>query len=376
MAVTSRRASVDLRPIEVIAGCPSAAAWLVERVALCIVHQGRLVHLSAAWERLLGVSPAAYEGSAFSRLFPHSESGKVAVNLARVAAGGEASFVSRHLTANGSERFLRWEMKLCDANLVCALASDVTQAQVAESERAELARVLEHSQRLASIGLLANKIVHDLNNLLMAIRSGAESVLAALSNDHESRSDMETIRGSLHYAAVLCRQLRAQASPAPLTLEPIELSSLVREMQPLLALAAGKDVQIEYELADELPTLIGQPVQIRQVLMNLVANACEALGERGGIIRVRTQAQHTTSALPGADANASPNRVTLSVSDDGCGMSPETKARLFEPFFSTKGSGRGVGLSATLGIVEAHRGNIVVESEPGQGATMSVEFRL
>jgi len=159
---------------------------------------------------------------------------------------------------------------------------------------------------------------------------------------------------------------------------PVNLSDLVREMGELLRVSISKKAIVEYDLAPNLPTTIADAAQLRQVVMNLITNASEALGEQEGKITLRTRvAQVDRKQLAEAylSTGASGGRyVSLEVSDTGCGMDEATKARIFEPFFTTKFTGRGLGLAAVLGIVRSHEGAIKVDSAPGKGTTFTVLF--
>ncbi|MEI6105840.1 MAG: ATP-binding protein [Opitutae bacterium] len=159
---------------------------------------------------------------------------------------------------------------------------------------------------------------------------------------------------------------------------PTDLSAMAGEMTKLLASSLSKKVQLELDLPEGLPAVVGDASQLQQVLLNLVTNASDAIGEQAGRIRVATGAEvldaAAASALRGEDPPGPGTFVFLEVSDTGCGIAPEVQGRIFEPFFSTKETGRGLGLSALLGILRAHRGGFRMDSTPGGGTTFRVYF--
>jgi len=159
-------------------------------------------------------------------------------------------------------------------------------------------------------------------------------------------------------------------------IQPLNLSGLVREMGHLLQTAIQKAITLKYDFAEDLPAVLGDANELRQVIMNLITNAAEAIGDEMGVITVRTglleaDRQYLTTTYLAQD-EAAGTYVCLEVSDTGCGMDEETKARIFDPFFTTKFTGRGLGLAAVLGIVRGHRGAIKIYSEPGRGTTFKV----
>jgi len=232
-------------------------------------------------------------------------------------------------------------------------------------QKSELEAELVRTQRLASLGAFSNVVVHDFNNLLSAMRGGADAALGELSHEHPARADVEAIRDGIEHAAVLCRQIRLHADSTPPEVELVDLSSVATACTPLLRLLVGKNIELELDLSEELPGVAGHHVELRQVLVNLVTNAAEAQAQRGGRVCVRTFAE---VGRPGEGLFA-----VLSVSDGGPGIRPEAQARLFEPSYSTKGKGRGVGLSAVRRIVLDHRGTIAIKSSES-GTLFEIRF--
>jgi two-component system CheB/CheR fusion protein len=262
--------------------------------------------------------------------------------------------------------------------LLLLAIEDVTEERAAEAERALMEQKLQEAERMRSLGVLAGGIAHDFNNILTAILGYANLVQTGLSPDSGLKPHVELIEESALSAAELCQQMLAYSGKDPMIVRRFDVSALVREFTFLLEASAGKKAILVFELADGLPAIEGDVVQLQQVIMNLVINAAEAIGEPGGTITVRTGRTH-----PDADSIATARvaadevegeYVYLEVQDDGCGMDEETQAHAFEPFFSLKFVGRGLGLAAVVGIVQGHRGVLTLDSAAGRGSTFRVLF--
>jgi len=253
---------------------------------------------------------------------------------------------------------------------------DITEWRRTEEKRVALEAKVQHAQKLESMGVLAGGIAHDFNNLLTGVIGNAGLALMDLPADLPARHSIEEINVAARRAAELANQMLAYSGGGQFVVEPVDLSDLVRELQHLLGSAVSKRVTLEFDLADDLLAVEGDATQLRQVVMNLVINASEAIGDGDGGVTVRTCLRDAdTSYLADShvdDGLSSGPYVCLEVADTGCGMDEETKARLFDPFFSTKFTGRGLGLAAVLGIVRGHGGAIRVESKPGKGSTFRV----
>ncbi len=265
-----------------------------------------------------------------------------------------------------------------DREHVQVIVRDIRERKRAEADRRRLEGQLQHSQRLESLGRLAGGIAHDFNNILMAILGHAELAQAELPPGSPAREDLQEIANAAHRAAELCRQMMAYSGRGHIQAEAVDLVELIGNMVHLLSSVISKKILLNLNLEKNLPSVLGDPSQIDQVVMNLVLNASEAIGERSGVITISAGAMECTrdylrSTYLDEDLPAG-LYVTLEVSDTGVGMSRETLGRLFEPFFSTKAGGRGLGLAAVLGIVRAHKGAIKVYSEPGRGTTFKVLF--
>jgi two-component system cell cycle sensor histidine kinase/response regulator CckA len=254
------------------------------------------------------------------------------------------------------------------------LVVDATDRKAAETRAREFDRQLLETQKLESLGVLAGGIAHDFNNILTAVLGNAALAKLQLPANAPVKPHLDQIETAARRAADLCAQMLAYAGRGTLAPSRVDLSALVRDTAALLEVSIGKGTRLHLHLPVQLPAVQADATQLRQIVMNLVINAAEAIGDRAGAITVSTFTQTVTPAdlhravqhpeLPGGVY------VGLEVRDNGSGIPPETIARMFEPFFTTKFSGRGLGLSAVLGIVRSHRGALFVESEVGAGSRL------
>ncbi len=252
------------------------------------------------------------------------------------------------------------------------LAIDITAQKEAEVARLALERKLLEGQKLESLGLLSGGLAHDFNNLLSTILGNAELGQLALPAGHAAGSKLRAIEAAAAHAAELCRLLLAYAGKGRMIVEAVDLSALVEGMRPLLKVSGTPRARLRLELDSGLPPVEADPAQLRQIVLNLVRNAAEALPAEGGEIRIRTLRVEATAekirrCVAGTDLRPG-EYVCLEVSDNGAGMAPEVCARIFDPFFTTKPAGRGLGLSAVLGIVRGHGGGLCVTTAPGAGS--------
>ncbi|MDB6114187.1 MAG: sensor histidine kinase response regulator [Lacunisphaera sp.] len=260
------------------------------------------------------------------------------------------------------------------------IALDITARVSAAREREKMERKLLEVQKLESLGVLAGGVAHDFNNLLTSILGNAGLIRLALGEASPVRSNVHQIEQASQTAATLCQQLLSYAGRGRLDTSELDLSRLVRETTDLLRLSVGNHAQLTFHLADGLPGIVADAAQIRQVLLNIVLNAAEAIGRRDGIIEVTTRLQPLDAAWL-ADARtgqdlAPGEYAVLDIRDNGSGLDAVTQARVFDPFFSTKGSGRGLGLAAALGIMRSHQGALRLNSQPGQGTHFTLAFPI
>jgi two-component system cell cycle sensor histidine kinase/response regulator CckA len=245
------------------------------------------------------------------------------------------------------------------------------------TDRSRMEESLRQSQKLESLGVLAGGIAHDFNNLLTSILGNANLATLVLPVESPGREYLQQIEAASLKAADLTRQLLAYAGKGKFVLTEVDLNRAVHEMTQLLAVSISKKAALRFDLSVDCPQVMGDPAQIQQLIMNLVTNASEAIGEEtSGLITIRTGVQLLDA---GYIKNLDPmfplvpgRYATLEVSDSGCGMSLETQSRIFDPFFTTKFTGRGLGLSAMMGILRSHQGSLKIYSEVGRGSTFKL----
>jgi two-component system cell cycle sensor histidine kinase/response regulator CckA len=256
------------------------------------------------------------------------------------------------------------------------LMRDLTESLKAEEERRRLEKQVQQAQKLESLGVLADGIALDFNNLLMAILGHAGLALQELPPGSPARQSIEEVEAASRRAAELTRQLLAYSGKAHLETVALDLGEAVRDITHILQVSISKKVSLRFHFAGGLPAAEADPSQLRQAILNLIVNASEAIGDREGTITVSTGLADVDQAclaqcLAGEQLPAGPYDY-LEVADTGCGMQRETLDRIFDPFFTTKFAGRGLGLAVVQGIVRRHRGAVRVESEPGKGTSFRI----
>lgn len=248
----------------------------------------------------------------------------------------------------------------------------------AEQERLAVERKMLEAQKLESLGVLAGGIAHDFNNLLVAMLGNAGLALMETPPDSRARNYVEQIQLAAQRAADLTRQMLAYSGKGRFIVQPLNLNDVIEEMVKLLRVSISKQAALQLNLAPQLPPVLGDATQLRQVVMNLITNASDALNDREGTITVSTgtitldpralEGAYSATDLSGGEY------VFLEVADTGGGMDAETQARIFEPFFTTKFTGRGLGLAAVLGIMRGHQGAVQVNSVVGEGTVFRLLF--
>jgi PAS domain S-box-containing protein len=277
------------------------------------------------------------------------------------------------LPRGGTRLFRTVRMPLRDAAGavvgIVGIAEDIT-------ERRRTEQAIQQAQKLESLGVLAGGIAHDFNNLLVSILGNASLGLLSLPPDSPALPPIRQIETAGQRAAELCRQMLAYSGKGSFEISSVNLNALIEEMTQLLHVSLARSIALRYDFDPHLPSVEVDATQIRQVVMNLVMNAAEAIGEKPGTIRVTTRVVHADRALLRGfihgEGQPEGDYVCLEVVDSGGGIAPEMLGRIFDPFFTTKFTGRGLGLAAVLGIVRGHEGALQVLSEPDRGAT----FRL
>lgn len=255
------------------------------------------------------------------------------------------------------------------------VAFDISERKQAEEERLNLERRILQTQKLESLGVLAGGIAHDFNNILMAVLGHADLALSELSPLSPATENLKEIEKAAKRAAELARQMLAYSGRGKFVIEELDINFLIDEMLHLLKSTIPKKIILNIDLSRGLPVTKGDPTQLRQILMNLVINASEAIGDASGVIRIATSAGAPDPSEGYIEGEPSAETyVILEITDTGCGMTEDTRSRIFEPFFTTKFTGRGLGMSAVLGIVKSHNGMLTLRSEPGKGSTFKIYF--
>jgi PAS domain S-box-containing protein len=261
---------------------------------------------------------------------------------------------------------------------ILALLRDNTERKLSEEKQRQLSEQLKHAQKLESLGVLAGGIAHDFNNILMGVSANADLLLKGSDSDPETRECLAEIVSASKRAAELCRQMLGYSGKGKFVTDSVDLSKVIRDMGDLLEISVTKKASIKYQLSNVLPSIDADAAQLGQVAINLVTNAAEALDKDEGEIILTTNMTYLDhSYVPQSYLPFSPQAgpyVTLEVTDNGCGMNEQTKTKVFDPFFSTKFIGRGLGLPAVLGIVRGHNGVVEVFSEKDKGSTFRVMF--
>jgi two-component system cell cycle sensor histidine kinase/response regulator CckA len=303
--------------------------------------EGRIVEANRAAKDLVGLERRALMGLAFEQLVAPNERGVVRARLDR---------------AQGSFSTVIWAAMRMIAVRVQAAPLGEHRLLCVTEERSGPDRV----QRLEMLGQVASGVAHDVNNMLGVVLSSADAALATLGEDDQAREPLVAMKTAAEHAAALGRQVIAYASGARMEPASIHIGDVMRSIDMLLRAMLGKNVTLSLSLGAGVPPIHGDAVRIRQIVVNLVHNAAEALGDRGGEIVLATRVQD--------------GKAVLDVGDDGPGMDEETRAHALEPFYSTKVDGRGLGLSIVQESARALRGTVSIASSLGKGTKVSVAF--
>ena len=358
---------------------------LVENASegIAVIRDWRFVFVNPQLLKLTGFTSGELESRPFTE-FIHPDDREMISGRYRMRLAGDTTpfvYEVRFLTGSGDVRWtelnsvlFRWQGE--DAVLI--FVRDNTERKKAEEERRKIEAQIQVTQKLESLGVLAGGIAHDFNNLLMAILGNIDLALMDMTPSSPARSNLLEAAKASQRAADLCRQMLAYSGRGRFSSEAIDLNEAVEEMGHMLEVPISKKAVLRYNFADGLPAIDADATQIRQIIMNLVINASDAIGEKSGIISISTGAVNCdreflsetwlNEQLPAG------LYAYVEVADTGCGMDRETLPRIFDPFFTTKFTGRGLGLAAVLGIVRSHRGAVKVYSEKEKGTTFKVFF--
>jgi len=330
----------------------------------------RYAGFNAAEERAVGLSSAQVSGKFVEDVFDEPLARKLIANYRRCLEAGSPIAYEDELNLPGGRRYFHSNLiPIRDAAgriyRIVGACTDMTDLKQAQEEA--LAR-----QKLEGIGLLAAGIAHDFNNLLGSILAEAELAEAQLGAGSSPAREIQMIKSVALRAGEIVRELMAYAGHNERTFEHVDLSTVVEEILELLKISISKNARLEFELPKGLPTVRVNPAQIQQVVLNLITNASEALGDTAGTISVSIQRVQVDPESDGSTASPEGGFLRLTVSDTGSGMTNEVRQKIFDPFYTTKFTGRGLGLSAVQGIVHSHGGSIEVRSGPGLGSQFDV----
>ncbi len=357
---------------------------------VCVLdEEGRYLHINPAGQRALGLPEARIIGKSCRNLLPPDTADLFLRRIREVLAADEPMAVEDTLVLDGGEtHFTTVLFPLFRhggrATAVGGVAMDVTERKNAERDRLEMERRLQSLRRQESLGVMAGGIAHDFNNLLMAILGNIEMVKHGLAPDASGRELLRESEKAIHRATDLVRQMLAYTGKGGFSVQSVDPAKLIESSVGTIKSAVSGKASTRFDLAAGLPHIQGDPVQLRQLLVHLAVNAAESYGEKGngGAVVIaagvdtcgEAELSSTLSDLwMGYDPPFRDGRyLWIEVRDRGEGIDPEARKQIFDPFYTTKFQGRGLGLAAVLGIVRCHRGYIRVDSEPGWGTTIRV----
>jgi len=345
--------------------------------------EGRYVAANAAFARYAGHTLESIVGKSAADFTSGRRLEDALAFEREVVATGKPLTYELEWSAHGVTRTLEVTVRpvLDEGGRVQATSGhsrDITDSKAVEAERRHAESRLQHTQKLESLGLLAGGIAHDFNNLLVGILGNAEMAQSELPEHAEARQSIEQIEQAALRAADLTKQMLAYAGKGRVEVLACDVSAIVREMSELLHAGISKKAEFRFELDGALPTVEADATQLRQVIMNLITNAADAIGDARGTITLRTAKVELAAGdvVPrfGLDELHPGTYVRIEVVDTGVGMTTDMIGRIFEPFFSTKFVGRGLGLAAVLGILRSHHGAIDVTSCAGGGSAFRIHL--
>jgi len=349
----------------------------LQDAVLFLDAQQQIVDLNPAAQRVFGLSAEAIGGSALS----------LASAWPDIADLLQAQKEMQREVVLGISEQRHFEVRLSflrdgQGNLAGRLIvlHDITERKEAEQKLLAMERHVWQAQKLESLGILAGGMAHDFNNLLTAILGNIEFAALELPPHSTVRVYLDDASRAAQRVADLTRQMLAYAGRGQFMIKPVDLNELIKRMTLLLRAAVAENVALDLSLAPGLPMIMGDPTYLGQIIMSLVDNAAEAMGDAGGQISIATGVQACSDAdLQKSrleDRPAAGSFAYLEVADTGCGMDEQVQQHLFEPFYTTKLMGRGLGMAVVLGVVQAHQGAIFLQSEIGKGTTIRVLFPI
>jgi len=337
--------------------------------------ESRVLQASDNYQQMVGVPGSEMIGKTMADLFPAELAAKITADDWHIVSKGEVLELEEEFN-DRCYTTIKFPIIQGEKNILAGYTIDITERKQSEAERLKLEQQLLHAQKLESLGVLAGGIAHDFNNLLMAILGNADLALRRLNPESPAVENLQNIEKASAQAADLAKQMLAYSGKGKFVVESLQLNRLLEEMLHMLQVSISKNAVLRVNLTPTLPTIEADATQIRQIIMNLVINASEAIGEKSGVIAITTGCMDCDKEYLNnvwLENNLTDGLyVYLEVADTGCGMDKKTLDKLFDPFFSTKFTGRGLGMSAVLGIVRGHKGAIKVYSELGKGSTFKI----
>ena len=344
---------------------------------------GRFEFVSQSYCDLFGKTEKELIGSKFMPLVHEEDRESTARAMESLYKPPYACYLEQRAMTRHGIRWLAWSDKaILDDNLnvvsIVGAGRDITDLKKSEAERLSMERRLLHSQKLESLGILAGGIAHDFNNLLAAMMGNLELARNILPPESKSAVHLERAYKACLKAADLTRQMLAYSGKGKFVVQKIQINSIITENAELLKTSIPRNISLVLELESDIPHIMADSSQVQQVVMNLITNACEAIGQEPGQITVSSGQMHCdSSCLSHSRSEVKPAPgpyVWMEIRDTGTGMDSNTLKKIFDPFFSTKFTGRGLGMSAVLGIIQGHSGAIMIDSTPGKGTTIRVFF--
>jgi len=364
----------------------NALQWIWE-----VDSEWRYTYVSPVVEDILGYAADEVLGMRCHDLFDPDDKEDQRVALLEMFASREPfrEFVSRNVRKSGALVWLATSgVPILDEQEALlgyrGASTDITARIKSEEEWRRLEEQMLQVQKLESLGAMVGGIAHDFNNLLLGVLGNAELALLELGPASPAGDMIVDIQRASLRAANLCKKLLLYSGKGQFATQPTNINGVIQDVSGLLQTSVPKKTAVKYQLDTDLPMVSGDPSQIRQVIMNLVANSAEAIGAEGGVITIATMTRDCDRAYLSStylDENLPAGRyVVLEIADTGDGVDEEAKGKLFDPFFTTKVTedgqkqARGLGLAAVLGVIRGHRGAMKVTSVPGQGATFTILF--
>jgi PAS domain S-box-containing protein len=347
--------------------------------SIAVLQERRFVFTNPQFTEFTGYSRNELASRDFTEFVHHDDRAIIEERYRKRMGGDQTPFTYelRFISREGATKWVElnsvlftWEEKPS----VLLFIRDIAERKQAEEERRRIESQIQQTQKLESLGVLAGGIAHDFNNLLMAILGNIDLALLDLTPSSPVRMNLLEAAKASQRAADLCRQMLAYSGRGKFKSESLNLNEIIQDMSHMLDVSVSKKAILRYNYATGLPPIEADATQMRQIIMNLVINASDAIGEKSGIISISTGMMDCDRSYLSEtwlnDKLPEGQYVCLEVADTGCGMDRDMIPKIFDPFFTTKFTGRG--LAAVFGIVRGHRGAIKVYSEKGRGTTFKI----